>query len=454
MAAEVLPTSGMLATAARDLTLALLVILLLNGIRVHLRTPVTPRRIWDKPEGQSGAEHTGFREGESVYVAPFSGGPYAQVLAKRIQRHTSLQEQLVAGNVPLTRAVIARCIPGQVCGGLGDRIFGILTLYLGAILTDRAFFIEHSKPQPLSSYLEPNGLEWRIEKIQDDQMRGGLENCTAGIPQYQDCTFLKMLLPKNTCSRVLTALFSSQPVLVLHSNHRTECIQKLLVRHDVLPETEGLKFGNDPEELRMWAANVSHMLFHHLFKFSPDVIKTAGKGFNLLQKETTAPFDCTMCLHIRSGVGLRERARYTNYRDFSRCGLKAEWLAVKNQVCPKSKSVAWLVVSDDEDAAKRVAKLATNLTVYGTSALGAPAHLDKMGANPAGLRHIYADWYLLTRCRHLVASLSTFSATAAIVHGRGMKRYDVEVRDKGGFCEERRFSDFQRDANMKVKAHH
>lgn len=53
------------------------------------------------------------------------------------------------------RALIYVCNPLTLCGGHGDRTNGILSAFLIALLTSRAFFIDFDSPLPLSLVLQP-----------------------------------------------------------------------------------------------------------------------------------------------------------------------------------------------------------------------------------------------------------------------------------------------------------
>ncbi|CAE7945142.1 unnamed protein product [Symbiodinium necroappetens] len=50
------------------------------------------------------------------------------------------------------------------CGGHGDRLNGMLSAFVIALLSDRAFFIDSQRPVPLSMVLQPTpgGLDWRM----------------------------------------------------------------------------------------------------------------------------------------------------------------------------------------------------------------------------------------------------------------------------------------------------
>lgn len=58
------------------------------------------------------------------------------------------------------RVLIYSCT--AYCGGHGDRLNGMLSAAVIALLTRRAFFIDSARPVPLSLVLHPKALDWRL----------------------------------------------------------------------------------------------------------------------------------------------------------------------------------------------------------------------------------------------------------------------------------------------------
>ena len=74
------------------------------------------------------------------------------------------------------RALIYVCNPLTLCGGHGDRTNGILSAFLIALLTSRAFFIDFDSPLPLSLVLQPRQLREAEESgdfVLDWRLKGG-----------------------------------------------------------------------------------------------------------------------------------------------------------------------------------------------------------------------------------------------------------------------------------------
>eukprot|EP00122_Pirum_gemmata_P000916 Pgem_evm1s821 len=63
--------------------------------------------------------------------------------------------------------LIYTCLKDKLCGGLGDRLNGILTALAFAMQTNRVFLIHHQRPRPLEDVLQPNLIDWsfRAERI-------------------------------------------------------------------------------------------------------------------------------------------------------------------------------------------------------------------------------------------------------------------------------------------------
>eukprot|EP00930_Biecheleria_cincta_P033382 TRINITY_DN23122_c0_g1_i1.p1 TRINITY_DN23122_c0_g1~~TRINITY_DN23122_c0_g1_i1.p1 ORF type:complete len:936 (+),score=174.35 TRINITY_DN23122_c0_g1_i1:98-2905(+) len=94
-------------------------------------------------------------------------GPYLEFHRRAIKM---LQED-PAGKGRLVRSLVYVCNPFTLCGGHGDRTNGILSAFVLALLTSRAFFIDFDSPLPLNLLLQPRRfedlgsfvLDWRIQ---------------------------------------------------------------------------------------------------------------------------------------------------------------------------------------------------------------------------------------------------------------------------------------------------
>ena len=89
----------------------------------------------------------------------YSAGPHDTIIQTLINSHQRVQSTVNSGKESMRGGVIALCSLHSNCGGHGDRVYGLILIYLTALLSRRAFFIYHSRPLPLENFLEPNRLE-------------------------------------------------------------------------------------------------------------------------------------------------------------------------------------------------------------------------------------------------------------------------------------------------------
>ena len=250
----------------------------------------------------------------------------------------------------------------------------------------------------------------------------------------------------------------SQPgpaVVVMNCNFRTNCLLKLLLQHKFFPKPDNqglLKIFNRTHErsLRFWASAVTHFILKQLFEFSPLV---RSHGLAILNK-TVLPRDfgaketteCLICIHVRSGKNTGEGDRHHNIADFGECAYMVEKGIAKANTCPRNPY--WVVISDHPDAPSIVG--GNFSTPLSTNSVGPIVHVDRIGvgaAHRSGAMRLYVDFFVLSRCKHFVASMSTLGETASMLHGPSVHRFDM---DHSGMCSSTpsNIHDWQRDVHI------
>eukprot|EP00927_Polykrikos_kofoidii_P017048 TRINITY_DN17741_c0_g1_i1.p1 TRINITY_DN17741_c0_g1~~TRINITY_DN17741_c0_g1_i1.p1 ORF type:complete len:1000 (-),score=145.27 TRINITY_DN17741_c0_g1_i1:183-3182(-) len=66
------------------------------------------------------------------------------------------------GETSRPSVLVYSCQAHRECGGLGDRINGIVTAFLLAVLSKRIFLIDSEQPVRLQMLLEPHAIDWRV----------------------------------------------------------------------------------------------------------------------------------------------------------------------------------------------------------------------------------------------------------------------------------------------------
>ena len=390
---------------------------------------------------------------ENISVATDPSAPERlapEPLGPLLVKHRLLQERMRWGKIPM-RAIVARCYGQDECGGIGDRLFGIVTLFLEALLSDRAFFVEHKKPVDQTDFFTPNSVDWRVDGVEHVEAFATLDDARRKGP------FHKFLMPGAQCVHVMEFMKAQvkTPILYMNSNHRTECVLKRLLRGNVLPDDDTPWFDKRKEDsLRLWASNVTHFILNYLFKFSPLVQKQATtilEGTDLpADFDSKVTRECLVCVHVRSGKNTHEDGGHHNIADFGKCAHMVEEGINKAKTCPRK--VHWLVISDHPDAPSIVGGNFTK--PLSSSKTGPIVHIDHIGVGEqhrSGALRLYVDWFVLTRCKHFVASLSTLGETASMYHGASVRRFDME---RAGQCSPTPLGiqNWQRDRNIPKEA--
>ena len=116
------------------------------------------------------------------YVMVLGQRPYEDTIETELlsAKCPALLERLRSDFIPIQtdfirrrqgKALIWKC--GDICGGFGDRLRGIISTFLLAVLTDRAFLIDHSRPANLADFFDfhPSlGSSWKFQQSFIDGM--------------------------------------------------------------------------------------------------------------------------------------------------------------------------------------------------------------------------------------------------------------------------------------------
>jgi len=90
--------------------------------------------------------------------------PEADELNEYVRRRMAWDRDTRAEDPMKARGVVVYQCNG-LCGGLGDRLYGMITCFYVAALTDRLFMVNSQYPVPFEMFVVPKegGLDWRID---------------------------------------------------------------------------------------------------------------------------------------------------------------------------------------------------------------------------------------------------------------------------------------------------
>lgn len=317
------------------------------------------------------------------------------------------------------RAVIYTCREDQICGGLVDRLEGIITTYIWAVLSKRVFLIDYCKPGSLEQFYQPNTVDWSLASLSGDVVSRIRSSPHVVVRRHADDSL--------ECEVLLRELrrLGSTPVIRITTNHARSCVVRLL-----RVEMKIANFSSD---------HLMALIFHKLFQWS-SYLQSAVRVF-----ANKFHFDpgSAVCLHIRHGGndlihGRTEKVRYASLDAFWKCAEQ-----IKRTVLTNATNISvWFVASDAQfavqEAMEQLPKI-HNAPVHSTAPFGPLLHVDKYttktglveGRQRAGSRimnnaqcktshhdegelRVFLDHALLSMCRTFIGSRNSgFSLSAA-----------------------------------------
>jgi len=318
--------------------------------------------------------------------------PLETRLAEYIEFHRRGVEALASSSTAEAPPVLLySCQPFAQCGGHGDRLNGIATAFLLAVLTRRVFLLDSESPLPLQMFLAPRLIDWRV--------RGSML-ATAGLRHhsYHD--------KRRQFEADIGALKAyDDPVLVLTMNYR---MIRSLVEAPAL-RAEATELGLPEHSPPFLIAEI----FDILFAPSPVLQHETRELRAALGGLEDGRF---IAVHLRTGDVAWDPARHgkSELASFLDCARHAE----AELGLPPGPETPWLLATDSSEVAAAAAGTGEarsgKLRVPGA---GGRVHIDRsdLGETIEGAAANYAEWLLFGRAAGAVLSRSFFGETAAEV---------------------------------------
>jgi len=315
--------------------------------------------------------------------------PLATRLAEYLEFHRRGVAALASDADSDIPVLVYSCQPYAQCGGHGDRLNGIVTAFMLAVLTRRLFLIDSESPLPLQLLLTPRLVDWRV--------RGGLF-ATAFLRHhsYHD--------KRRQFDTDLGRLASyPERVLVLTLNYR---MLRMLFEAPAL-HLQAAELGLPLRAPPFLVAEI----FDVLFAPSPALRQELAALRHSVGNPEDGRF---IAVHLRTGDVAWDPARHgkTELSSFLACALKAE------QELGLPADTPWLLATDSAE----VAQVAASSAEAASGKLRVPGglgriHIDRsdMGDVLEGVSANYAEWLLFGHAAAVVLSRSFFGETAAEV---------------------------------------
>ena len=336
-------------------------------------------------------------------------------LSEYIDRHEQVIQALPK-QASSERFLIFVCDGG--CGGIGDRLSGLISSFYLAVATDRIFLVEHTSPAPLQDTLEPHAIRWNVTS----RLPNGLttvELFAMDSPNPRE-SYLKISAAAQSEVSVLRIRINRYFVAMIlwHSKHDTDSIHtnllgKLSAEYNTACGLEH-KFTKSPK-------HTFALGFDVLFTFSNAVRHRAFLMYDELGISSTQPY---ISVHARIGGGAADANGDIGWVDPKRHSLQD---ADKFFDCAASKEAVELNDTSQILTERHIVLFSDNRQLkeseilrrknIGTVTSTKLFHVDRSTSAHnaemvAGNLDTYAELYVLSRSRCIVGSHSTFSGVA------------------------------------------
>ena len=294
------------------------------------------------------------------------------------------------------------------CGGYGNRLNAIASLFLLAVLTDRAFIIDWRSTISMDTFWEPKHIDWNFPVLSMTGLKSRRHFWGKGHPLNVGSDVVR---PASDMNGIVEWIKKED--IPTYFNTPVEVVTNVWYLVDMILENPSTSDKAVQLGLRSSAGAKYSFLgcaSDFLFKMSPILEKELEAARTSLGLPRSMPF---VGLHVRMGdEKFGFKGRMTNdFKRFFECAKQGERF-LERADSGRYHEIKWFLATDDTDVksyARReyVDKVVTlNLTIQ---------HIDKLGKrdlSSQGMLGVLLDHFFLSESSISVLSPSTFGLTA------------------------------------------
>jgi len=335
-------------------------------------------------------------EGGRVYTQNLFNAYETDQVTRYIKFHVPGSGSVCKGQ----RFLVYRC--KNVCGGWGDRLKGITTMFLLAQLTNRTFLIDMPKPCEFSTLLSPNKYEWNKCLVEAKSVNS---NSSKHISLMSPINLKKM-------DDIIYGNLSKNRVISIQTN---------------VQEVHKIRKHNTSRERIPWMYNLTDAevlgsIIGTLFKPS---LNLSDALVNFKTEDVRGRR--LVCSHIRMGKNPTIPSDNNRRRDAPNA---TEILNFLKQYDDDGNNAVF-VATDSEEVRNQSRKLLSNFV----SSDGKIIHVDRhnnVDKNDLcdGFFTVLLDYLILSKCDVLLLTRSNFGAMASYIRGSSNGLY-LQNRTKG-----------------------
>lgn len=269
--------------------------------------------------------------------------------------------------------MIYKCSGGGLCGGWGDRLRGLYSVYLLSLLQNRTFGLDMKKPCSIEKFIQPAVLNWTVQKKNINGKRAG------------HLTILDRKSPPLTLLQILTQVPTADVVSITFNEDYLDAFKS---HKHILEMT--------PNISELPTVDIARSIYHGLFRYE-----------HSFEKEIKHFFDVAFTGFHLIGVHIRVDKTRLQERD-----LETIWKFLDQF---RSKDKYKVFIASDTQSVKDKAR-----SLFPTQYIGLPGtiiHTDTRllrSANACdGLKLSLFDHAILVRSQILLLTPSGFGIEAA-----------------------------------------
>lgn len=312
---------------------------------------------------------------------------------------TAEQLKLINADHCSGKFLVFKCDDSNLCGGLGDREKGIISSFLLALLTNRTFIIQMTKPCELQQFLQPNIYNW--DRCGDFLSKVPKENISELDCVVSNRKFMRQIqnfdFDSNWTQQVIILRFNAYVINAIRMHKQSQMRLKWLL--------------NTTNE------ETIHLILHTLFKPRKRLLNDV---FGLFKN--TFRGKNTVCCHIRNG----KNPSIPNDNKLPKGTPNASVIIDFLKEYDSYKRNVIYVATDSEDVRTLAqARLDSYHNINRTI-----VHIDRLGKLKKfkteaceGLYTVLYEQYILSQCNTLVLTKSNYGGIAAYIRGTSLNLF-------------------------------
>ncbi|CAD5118173.1 DgyrCDS6904 [Dimorphilus gyrociliatus] len=301
------------------------------------------------------------------------------------------------------RYILYECASNMACGGWSNRLYGIVALYILAIMYDRSIVVKMDRPCDIRQFLDPRDIHWNVtipNKNWSKTSLSGIYGHKISLSRLQDLE-RKLTNKDITVARVNIAQLGYIHLFATVKHFKNKLLEKGFTERQL-------------QHLTLLHFPLKYQVYDLLFKLKPYLQERKDNYLKTFDKKPL------ICAHVRTGGGKTIPGDSARGRMF---GTKTLWAFLQEKLLFDKFKDAKVFLATDNDAVREEFK--KTFGHVGTEISGNIVHIDRWGSQKRtihdkaaachGMDKVLLDFEIMSECDLLVITWrSGFSTMPAL----------------------------------------